>query len=282
MPVMIPSGPAADRSRRPHGPLHVSLIGFGAIGSAVFDALSTDPAIVFDRIVVSARSAAIVQQRVGPGIPVVSCIDMRQSQSSLVLECAGHVAIGERVIPLLRAGTECAIVSTGALADNELRAAFDDAAADGGVRPILLCGAVGGLDALSAAVEGGLDEVLYVGRKPVEGWRNTPADARGILRDLKTAVTIFDGTASDAARQYPKNANVAASVALAGVGFERTQVRLVADPAATRNTHTLYARGAFGELNIEIAASPSERNPKTSALTAYGAIGFLRRRAISG
>lgn len=260
-------------------PLHVTLIGFGAIGSAVFDALRADAALVVDQIVVSARSAATVRHRVGPAVAVASHVDALPARPGIALECAGHRAIGEHVIPLLRAGTACAIVSTGALADERLRAQFDAASAAGRIAPVLLSGAMGGLDALRAATAGGLAEVLYVGRKPVEGWRGTPADAAGALDGLRTATTIFEGPAGEAARLYPKNANVAASVALAGIGFARTRVRLIADPATERNTHTLYARGAFGELNVEIAASPSGQNPKTSALTAFGAVAFLRERA---
>lgn len=257
----------------------MTLIGFGAIGATVFDALAAESGIEIDQIVVSARSVARVTQRVGPAVTVVSRVGDLPRTANVALECAGHGAVREHVVPLLAMGVECSVVSIGALADEALRAACEAAAADGNARMTLLSGAVGGLDALSAAAAGGLDEVLYTGRKPIHAWRGTPADAAGALDGVGRAVTVFDGSARDTARLYPKNANVAAAVALAGVGFERTRVRLIADPAAVRNIHIVEARGAFGELRVEIAASSFAQNPKTSALTAFSAMRFLRQRA---
>jgi aspartate dehydrogenase len=267
------------RDTRRRAPLRVALIGFGAIGAAVFDAVAAERTIEIGQIVVSPASVARVAPRVGPVVTVVSRVDELPRPPDVVIECAGHSAVREHVVPLLAAGADCAIVSIGAFADDLLRAACEAAAGRGNARVTLLSGAIGGLDALAAAAAGGLDEVLYIGRKPTEAWRGTPADAAGALDGVCHAVTVFDGTARDSARLYPKNANVAAAVALAGIGFERTRVRLVADPAAVRNTHTVEARGAFGELRVEITASPFARNPKTSALTAFSAIQFLRERA---
>ncbi|SDC89426.1 aspartate dehydrogenase [Paraburkholderia lycopersici] len=277
-----PTFETARRVEARSTPLRATLIGFGSIGSAVFDAFASDPAIVVDQIVVSPRSVAETARRVGPAATVASRVDALPGRPDIAIECAGHRAVREHVVPLLRMGVECAMVSIGALADDAVRDACEAAALEGGGRVSLLSGAFGGLDALAAAAVGGLDDVLYTGSKPVEAWRGTPADAAGALDGLRHAATIFEGTARDTAQRYPKNANVAAAVALAGAGFERTRVRLVADPAAVRNTHVVRARGEFGELCIEIAATPCARNPKTSALTAFSAIRFLRDRARSG
>lgn len=258
----------------------VTLIGFGAIGSTVFDAFVDDPDIAISQIITSPRSVEAVQRRVGTSVVVVSSVDELPQRPQFALECAGHRAIGDHVIPLLRRGVDCAIASVGALTDDALREALNAAEVAGGTRAAPLSGAVGGIDALSAAAVGVLHEVRYTGRKPVDAWRGTLADAAGRLNAVCGATVIFDGTAGEAARLYPKNANVAAAVALAGIGFGRTRVQLIADPAATTNTHIVWARGIFGELRVEIDGNPSAQNRKTSALTAFSAIRFLRDQCL--
>jgi aspartate dehydrogenase len=258
----------------------VALIGCGAIGATVFDAFIDHPDIVIDQIVTSPRSAETVRRRVGVATVVASTVDGLPRRPQIALECAGHRAIGDHVIPLLRLGVDCAIVSVGALADAALREALRAAELKGGRRATLLSGAVGGLDALRSAAAGGLAEVHYTGRKPVAGWHGTPADGGGMLDDVRSATVIFDGTAGAAARLYPRNANIAAAVALAGIGFERTRVQLIADPLATSNVHVIRASGVFGELRVEIDGNPLAGNPKTSALTAFSAIRFLRGRCM--
>lgn len=133
-----------------------------------------------------------------------------------------------------------------------------------------------GLESLATAALGGLDTVTLRSSKPVEAWRGTQAEQSYDLSQLKTATVVFDGNARDAARNFPKNANVAASAAIFGIGFDHTRVVLVADPQAVGNTHVLEAKGTFGRLRAEIEATPISANPRTSAMAALSIIKCLK------
>jgi aspartate dehydrogenase len=259
----------------------VAIIGFGAIGRFVAEKL---PGIAGARLVcVLVRPARVAEvRRLLPAgaAPVVSDLpELVRLAPDLVLECAGHEAVQQYGEGGLEAGLDFAPISVGALATPGLLERLRAAAKRGRAKLILPAGAVAGIDAIRAARQGGLDSVEYLSRKPPAAWRGTPAEKLVDLEGLRAATVFYEGNAGEAARNYPQNANVAATVALAGLGLEATRVKLVADPSARGNRHEIRASGAFGRLEIAIEGKPLPGNPKTSTLAALSLLRLVENRA---
>lgn len=259
--------------------MKVALIGCGAIGTALLDLIRQDPGLNVVAIVVPepfASDACAAAARLAPSAQVLSAVPAQGVD--LVAEAAGHAAIEEHVLPALRRGVPAIVASVGALSALGLPERLEAAARDGGTQVQLIAGAIGAIDALAAARIGGLDSVRYTGRKPPHAWAGTPAAEAHDLEHLKEQTVIFEGSAREAASLYPKNANVAATVSLAGLGFDRTAVRLIADPGVSVNVHHVEADGAFGHFELTMRNKALAANPKTSALTVYSAVRALRGR----
>lgn len=254
--------------------MKIGIIGAGAIGRYVqhhLEARGLPPAAILVR---PERLAGASE-----GLPVrVACAADLPDDLTLMIDCAGHAALRDHGPAILRRGMDLVSVSLGALADDALRAALETAALEGGARVHLASGAIGALDCLRAARVGGLAAVTYVGRKPPAGWKGSPAEARLELDKLTAAACHFTGSARQAALEYPKNANVAAAVALAGVGFDATRVELIADPSATANIHEIHAEGAFGRFDFRIEGTTLPDNPRSSALAAMSVVAAVERQ----
>ncbi|WP_430512708.1 aspartate dehydrogenase domain-containing protein [Pannonibacter phragmitetus] len=125
----------------------------------------------------------------------------------------------------------------------------------------------------------GLDHVRHEIIKPPAAWQGTPATAACDLSSLTTAHTFFTGTARQAAAAFPQNANVAVISAMAGLGLDRTEVALVADPGAAGNAHRLTASGAFGSMELMLTNKPLASNPKSSEMTALSLVRLIENRA---
>ena len=261
--------------------LRVGLIGFGAIGQQVLQSLQRpDSAATVLAILVRAERAATVRAELPKDIAVVSrAEDFSSFDLKLVAECAGQPAVVQYGDTVLRMGIDLMIISTGALADDALRTGLTSAAREAGARILIPAGAIGGLDALNALRLGGLSHVTYTSAKPPESWRGTAADRSFDLGKLSGSTVIFEGTARQAARLYPKNANLAATVALAGRGLDETQIILVADPGLRENVGKIEAGGTFGSLTLECRGPQAAGNPKTSAVTAFSIVHAIENQA---
>jgi aspartate dehydrogenase len=260
--------------------MKIAMIGCGAIGASVLALLQGHAQVEVAWVVVPRVTPEIEEtvKRFASQAQVVTALQSHM-QVDLVVECAGHTAIEQHVLPALQRGTAAVVASIGALSAPGMAEKIEAAAQQGATQVHLLSGAIGGIDALSAARVGGLDAVVYTGRKPPMAWTGTPAQQLCDLASLKEAFCIFEGTAREAAQLYPKNANVAATLSLAGLGLDHTTVRLFADPAVQENVHHVEARGAFGSMELTMRGKPLAANPKTSALTVYSVVRAVLNRA---
>lgn len=281
--------------------IDITLIGHGAIAQALLQRLAGHASlrvryvvvrptrVVATQLALDALVASLGPSQASPQANktngaghVAQAVSAVPPDAGLVLECAAHAALLEHVLPALARGVECAVLSVGALAAPGLPEQLEAAALAGGTQVHLLAGAIGGIDAIAAARLAGLSELTYTGRKPPSAWAlGGTAEEKTPTRRMDTAnvTIILEASAREAARLYPKNANVAATVALAGLGLDATRVRLLADPTVSENVHEIYAKGSFGELRMEMRGKPLEGNPKTSALTVLSALRFLHNRA---
>ncbi len=192
-----------------------------------------------------------------------------------IIEAAGHRAVASHGEEILRAGTSLYLLSVGSLADKSLRVALLQAAEKSNSQIIIPAGALAGFDGLRTMECASLRSVKYTSAKPPKAWLETPAAKEYNLEQLLQRTTLFQGNASDAARLFPQNANLAAAVALAGIGFERTVIQLIADPSISGNVGTLEAESDSTVLSVTVSSTPSS-NPKTSANVGPSVIAALR------
>lgn len=254
----------------------------GALGRHVARGLKNDANRVRLSVIVRPEYFEAVHRAVeaeAPGlVEVVTCFQDLDDVPELAVECASHAAVAEFGEICLTSGSDFMVVSVGALTDTLLLQRLERASRTHMGKLLIPAGAIAGVDAIAAARQGGLEYVRYSSRKVPQAWKGTHAETLVKLDTLKKPTEFFKGNAGDAAKLFPQNANVAATLALAGLGFDRTQVSLNADPAAPGNVHIIEAGGSFGELRIEVQGKPLPDNPKTSTLAALSVLRAIHNR----
>jgi aspartate dehydrogenase len=197
----------------------------------------------------------------------------------LLVESASQNAVRFIVPRALEAGCDVMVLSVGALVDEELREKIFRLAKQNNCKLYFPSGAVVGVDGINSASAGEIYSVTLTTRKPPTGLAGAPyVTCKGIeLEKIEKETVIFEGTASDAVKAFPANVNVAATISLAGIGFERTKVKIIADPAISRNVHEITVEGEFGKFFTKVENLPSPENPKTSYLAALSAISTLKK-----
>jgi aspartate dehydrogenase len=236
----------------------VGLIGCGAIGTVLAEAIERklvvcDELVIFD---VDTTKAEKLKDSLNFPVKIMPNIEaLLASKPSIIIEAASQQAVREYYNKILAANIDFIIMSTGALLDldtNTSKLHFPS-------------GAIGGLDALSPAALAGIDEVTLTTHKPPKALGKTNSQEE----------TVYEGYAEEAARQFPREMNVAATLALT-VKPTKVKVRVVSDPTVVRNTHQIHVKWRYGEMNLQFANDPHPDNPHTSALAAWSAINLLK------
>lgn len=256
--------------------MRFALIGHGAIARLLLQEVAAGKAPGAKLVAILVRPGRAGQT---PDLPLVESLDdLLAARPDVVVEAAGAGAVAEYGEGVLQAGFELAAASAGALTDAALAERLRAAARAGGTRLVVPAGAIGAIDALAAMRLAGLQQVTYRGVKPPAAWRGSAAESLCALDSLSTATTFFSGSAREAAGTFPKNANVAAIVGLAGLGLDETQVELVADPTAGGNRHEIEAEGVTGRFTYSGEGYAAPDNPRTSLLTVYSLLRYLANR----
>lgn len=259
--------------------LGVAVGGFGAVGKQV--AASLDRGLPgLSLAAVSARNTARAERAVekfNSPVPVMSLGEL-STVADIVVECAPAEHLVDIAEPTLKAGRTLVVISVGALLSAPH---LVDLARDHGGRIVVPTGALIGLDAVTAAAEGTIRSVRLVTRKPPQSLEGAPfVTDRGIdLNGMTEPVKLFEGSAREAASGFPANLNVAAALGLAGIGPDRTQVEIWADPGVTRNTHEIEVKSDSADFSMKIENVPSEENLRTGKITALSVIAALRKLA---
>jgi len=237
----------------------VGIIGCGAIGTLIAEAAERrmvicDELILYD---FDAKKSETLKNSLHFPVTVVANLnEMLKLEPKVIVEAASQQAAREYVERIVSAGIDLIVMSTGALLDLNVQSG----------KIHVPSGAIGGLDALSSAALAGVDEVILTSRK----------NPRAFEMNNREAKLVYEGSAEEAARLYPREMNVAATLALT-VKPVKVKVQVVSDPEVQRNTHEFKVKWHFGEMFLRFANDPHPENPRTSALAAWSAIRLLQK-----
>ena len=256
--------------------LKVGIVGLGTIGSTLaqhlhdgIDGLSLSSVAVGDP---NKNYPILKTLKV---IPKIVNLEEISGISDVVVECAPSAIFDKIAVPAIHAGLIFIPASVGALLD---RPYLIDKARSSGARIMVPTGALLGLDAVRAASEGNVHSVQMITRKPPAGLKGAPyLEGKNINLDrLTEPLRLYSGSAREAVRGFPANVNVAAALSLAGIGPDKTDMEIWADPDVTRNTHDIIVVSDSARLTMRIENIPSKQNKRTGRITALSILATLR------
>jgi len=261
------------------GTMRLAIVGCGSIGRKLAEA--ADGMTEVKRIYLldlNGKASEQLASELKKAISIRS-VDDELYHCDLVIEAANQAAAKTLIPKVVGRGVDIMTMSVGALVDDDYRNSVYETARSTGARILVPSGAICGTDGLSSAVIGRIDEVKLTTTKGYDSLAGVPyLEEKGIdISKIKEPTVIYEGTAREAVKLFPKNMNVAATVSIMGIGFDRTKVKVVCDPDTHSNSHELSLCGEFGEMVSKTKNVPSPDNPSTSYLAAMSAISALKR-----
>jgi aspartate dehydrogenase len=259
--------------------MKVGIVGCGTIGTAVAKAMEKIQEVgqtyILDHKTGVAKSLEVILSKT----QVIDKLEDLVRLSDVVVEAASQDAAREVLPEALAAGKDVVVMSVGVFVDMVFQREMEELAQKNCCKIFLPSGAVCGIDGLAAASEGTIRVVEMISVKPPAALKDVKylQERKVDLDAISQPTVVYKGPASEAVKLFPKNINVAASVSLAGIGFHRTLVTIIADPSATENVHKIVAQGNFGKFVVELQNVPSPKNPRTSYLAVLSAVAAVKK-----
>jgi len=256
-------------------------LGCGAIGTQIALAIDSGkiPATlthVYDNS--KDASASLVEKLKNKPIIVENSHLLSSNPIDIIVEAASQDAVKDVALSVLQNKCDLMIMSVGALLDESIYDILSDACRDFKKTIYLPSGAIAGLDGIKS-LKDELESLSLTTTKHPRSLKGAKffENSQINLDEINSITTIFEGTAKEAVSLFPANINVAALLSLTGIGSEKTNVKIVADPNTDKNTHHIEAAGTFGKMTFTIENFPDVNNPKTSRLAILSAIETLRK-----
>jgi aspartate dehydrogenase len=259
--------------------MRVGIVGLGTVGRALCRSVDRDEIGVQLAGVNTRqpeRALPFIRELSQP--PPLLSLDELVACCELVIEAATQEALDTIAPCTLRQGKDLLVLSVGGLLD---RPDWIELARQTGSRIYVPSGAIVGLDGLKGAAIGHVTAVTMTTRKPPKALAGAPyiVEQQIDLDRFTQPTQIFEGNAREACRGFPANVNIAAALSLAGIGADRTRLRILVDPQGTRNVHDIEVVGEFGRFSIHLENEPSETNPRTGKLTYLSTLAMLKALA---
>jgi len=262
----------------------VGIIGYGSIGKEIIAATSRNE-IPNARIVALFDKESTVFNKVdydNGELNLFSDFDEFYnsdiySNIDIIIECASKGAIKEYGKKIIDSKKDLIVLSVGAFSDEKYLIELQNLSNLNNTKILIPSGAIAGLDSIRS-VKKYLNTLTIVTTKNPKSLIGAPYFKSSKIRidEILKETVLFEGNAVDAIELFPANVNVAVSVALAGIGLVKTQVKIVADPTLSVNKHEIVGEGTFGKIQIVVQNIPSPSNPRTSYLASLSAIECLR------